>query len=96
MAKDHTKKAQEILIRAYNLSDAFEESVEDFFNFLDEIKEKHRKKFGENSERYKCSDKAVRQCREILKKIQTNHAEGFELLMDFVKKHAKDGELARE
>lgn len=91
MAKEnHTKKAQEILIRAYNLSDAFEEVVEDFFNFLDKIKEKHRRKLGENSEQYKRSVAAVQQCREILKKVQTNHTEGFELLLDFVKKHKKE------
>lgn len=86
----HIVKAREIITRAYNLSDAFEETVEDFFNFLDEIKETHRRKLGENSEQYKRSAEAVRQCREILKKIQVNHAEGFELLMDFVKKHQNE------
>lgn len=84
------KKAREIIARAYNLSDAFEECVEELFNYLDSIKEARRKQFGEDSAPYKTSVEYVARCKEILKKIQTNHAEGFELLLDFIKQHMED------
>ncbi|MDD2822785.1 MAG: hypothetical protein PHQ59_01765 [Candidatus Daviesbacteria bacterium] len=90
---DHKKKAQEIVARAYNLSDAFEETVEELFNYLDSVKEKRRKQFGEDSEPYKTSVQYVAMCREILKKIQTNHAEGFDLLLEFVKDHIEKEQL---
>lgn len=79
------KKAKEIVSRAYNLSDAFEECVEELYNWLDEVAERRRKQFGEDSEPYKTSVEYVARCKEILKKVQTNHAEGFELLLDFIK-----------
>jgi hypothetical protein len=84
---DHKKKAQDIVVRAYNLSDAFEETVEELFNYLDGVKEARRKQFGEDSAPYKTSVDYVNRCQQILRKIQTNHAEGFDLLMDFIKEH---------
>lgn len=89
---DHNKKAQEIVVRAYNLSDAFEECVEELFEYLDDVKEARRKQFGEESAPYKTSVEYVAKCKEILKKVQTNHAEGFELLMEFVKDHIETGD----
>lgn len=84
---DHKTKAKEIVIRAYNLSDAFEGTVEELFDYLDGVKEARRKQFGEDSAPYKTSVEYVAKCKEILRKIQTSHAEGFELLMEFVKDH---------
>lgn len=84
---DHKNKAREIVTRAYNLSDAFEECVEELFDYLDSVKEARRKQFGEESAPYKTSVQYVAMCKEILKKIQTNHAEGFELFVEFVKDH---------
>jgi len=81
------KKAKDIVTRAYNLSDAFEGTVEELFNYLDDITEHKRKKYGEDSEAYKACVLYVKKCKEILNKIQTNHAEGFELLLDFIKTH---------
>lgn len=80
-------KAKEIIARAYVLSDEFESTVEELYNWLDEVKERRRKQFGEDSETYKTSVEYVAKCKEILKKVQTNHAEGFELLLDFIKQH---------
>lgn len=88
-------QAKEIVARAYNLSDAFEETVEELYNWLDDIKEKRRKQFGEDSAPYKTSVEYVVKCKEILKKIQTNHAEGFELLLDFIKTHIGEDEAQK-
>lgn len=89
---DHQKKAKEIVSRAYNLSDAFEECVEELFDYLDSVKEKRRTQFGEESAPYKTSVEYVARCKEILRVIQKNHADGFDLLLDFVKSHIEKGD----
>ncbi len=82
-------QAKEVVARAYNLSDAFEETVEELYNLVDEMVEKKRVKYGEDSEPYKLCHEAATHMREVIKKVQSTHLEGFGLLLDFVKKHAE-------
>ncbi len=82
-------QARDIVTHAYNLSDAFEETVEELYSLIDDMVEKKRVKYGENSEQYKNCCESASLIREVIKKVQSTHMEGFELLLDFVKKHAE-------
>lgn len=79
------QKAKEIVSKAYNLSDAFEGTMEELYQFLDELLRDRKKKYGEDSEFALATEKNLRVIRDIIKKIQGAHVEGFDLLLEFIK-----------
>ena len=80
-------KVKEVVARAVNLSDAFEETCEELYNLLDSFAESARVHYGFDSQRYKECAERRKLVREVIKKAQQSHLEGFDLLLDFIKKH---------
>jgi len=89
--KTYNEKVRGVLARAYNLSDAFEATIEELHDLLDSLVEEKRQKHGEDSEQYRSCVEARRRLSKVINKVQKTHLEGFDLLIDFVKKQSRKG-----